>query len=226
MGVPLSGHVRTCVSHWSTRHGAAKAAPLLAVIMAMSSCGGRPDAGEAPTRAAAPDSADRATAPAGSIAHAPPVDASGAAVVGVTLPRGSTSPPASPAAYDIRLLDQNGWHRETFELVPVPGAGYQTVHAVVVLRGSGALSPVAGVQAYCATPLHCEYVPPRMASYAERYTISLSYDSVARLSTTKDMIAINARHIAVERPSIVSVTLTVDGQPPVTKQITYAMLPG
>src|SRR6476619_7387896 len=131
MGVPLFGHVRTCASQWSTRHGAAKAAPCLAVIMALSSCGGALDAGETPTRAAAP---------AGSTAHAPPVDASGTAVAGVTLPRGSTSPPASPAAYDIRLLDQNGWHRETFELVPVPGAGFQTVHAVVVLRGSGALS--------------------------------------------------------------------------------------
>jgi len=30
----------------------------------------------------------------------------------------------------------------------------------------------------------------------------------------------------VERPSIVSVTLTVDGQPSVTKQITYLKSPG
>jgi len=226
MDVPLVSHIGTCVARGSARHGAAKVAPLLAVIMALSSCGGAPDAGETPRWAAAPDSADHATVLAASAPHAPPVGASGAAVVDVTLPRGSTMPPASPAAYDIRLLDQNGWPRETFELVPVRGAGYQTVHAVVVLRGSGALSPVAGVQPYCATPLHCEYVPPRTANYAERYTISLSDDSVARLSTTKDMIAINARNIAVERPSIVSVTLTVDGQPPVTKQITYAMLPG
>ena len=225
MGVPLFSHIRTFVARWPTRHGAAKVAALLTVLMALSSCGGAPDAGETPKRAAAL-AADGATAPIASTAPAPPVGASGAAVVGVSLPRGSTTPPASPGAYDIRLLDQNGWHREIFELVPVRGAGYQTVHAVVVLRGSGRLSPVAGVQPYCATPLHCEYVPPRRANYAERYTISLSDDSVARLSTTKDMIAINARHIAVERPSIVSVTLTVDGQPPVTKQITYAMLPG
>ena len=225
MGVPLFSHIRTFVARWPIRHGAAKVAPLLAVLMALSSCGGAPDAGETPKRAAAL-AADGATAPIASTAPAPPVGASGAAVVDVILPRGSTTPPASPGAYDIRLLDQNGWHRETFELVPVRGAGYQTVHAVVVLRGSGALSPVAGVQPYCATSLHCEYVPPRTANYAERYTISLSDDSVARLSTTKDMIAINARNIAVERPSIVSVTLTVDGQPPVTKQITYAMLPG
>lgn len=226
MGVPLFNHIRTCVARCWTGRGAAKVAPLLTAIMALSSCGGAPDVGETPKRAAAPASADGATAPAASTAHARPEGASGDAVVDVTLPRGSTRPPASPAVYDIRLLDQNGWHRETFELVPVRGAGYQTVHAVVVLRGSGALSPVAGVQPYCATPFHCEYVPPRTANYAERYTISLSDDSVARLSTTKDMIAINARNIAVERPSIVSVTLTVDGQPPVTKQITYAMLPG
>ena len=226
MGVPLFSHIRTFVARWPTRHGAATVAALLTVLMAVSSCGGSPDAGETPKRAAALDSADRVTARAASTTPAPPVGASVAAGVGVTLPRESTRPQASLAAYDIRLLDQNGWHRETFELVPVRGAGYQTVHAVVVLRGSGALSPVAGVQPYCATPLHCEYVPPRTANYAERYIISLSDDSVARLSTTNDMIAINARHIAVERPSIVSVTLTVDGQPPVTKQITYAMLPG
>lgn len=199
---------------------------LLTVLMALSSCGGAPDTGEIPKKSAALDSADGAMAAAAWTAPAPSVGASGAAVVGITLPRGSTSVSAAPGRYDIRLLDQNGWHREVFELVPVRGAGYQTVHAIVVLRGPGALSPVAGVQPYCATPLHCEYVPPRAANYAERYTISLSDDSVARLSTAKDMVAIDARHIAVERPSIVIVTLTVDGQPPVTKQITYATLPG
>jgi len=226
MGMPLSSHVRTCVARWSTNHGAARVARILPVIMALSACGGAPDPGETSTAAAGPDATDRAMALAASTAHASPAGASGAAVAGVTLPRGSTRPPASPAAYDIRLLDQNGWHRETFELVPVRGAGYQTVHAMVVLRGAGALSPVAGVQPYCATPWRCEYVPQRTANYAERYTVSLPDDSVARLSTTNDMITITARHLAMERPSIVSVTLTVDGQPPVTKQITYAKLPG
>ncbi len=100
------------------------------------------------------------------------------------------------------------------------------MHAVVVLRGSSTLSPVAGVQPYCATALRCDYLPPRNADYAERYTVSLSDDSVAQLSTTKGMIAINARHLEEPRPSIVSVTLTVDGQPPVTKRITYMNAPG
>jgi hypothetical protein len=100
------------------------------------------------------------------------------------------------------------------------------VHAAVVLRGSKTLSPVAGVQAYCATPLRCEYLPPRSAAQAERYIVSLPDDSVARLSATEGMIAISARYLEVERPSIVSVTLTVDGQPPVTKRITYMRSPG
>ena len=98
--------------------------------------------------------------------------------------------------------------------------------AVVVLRGSRTLSPVAGVQPYCATPVRCDYLPPRNANYAERYTVTLSDDSVARLSTTKGMIAINARRLEEQQPSIVSVTLTVDGQPPVTKRITYMNSPG
>ena len=188
--------------------------------MALSSCGGAPDAGETPTRAAAPDSADRATALAASTALAPPVGASGAAVVGVTLPRGSTRPPASPAAYDIRLLDQNGWHRETFDR----SGSRRGLSDCARSRGAARVGrTVTGgwratvLRHSVALRITCHRA--RGANYAERYTISLSDDSVARLSTTKDMIAINARQIAVERPSIVSVTLTVDGQPPVMKQI-------
>ncbi|WP_372525762.1 hypothetical protein [Piscinibacter sp.] len=192
--------------------------------MALSACGGAPDIGETPMAAAAADSQERVTAFAASAADASPVGASGAAIEGVALPRGTAHLPA-PAVYDIRLVDHNGWHREAFELVPVRGAGYQTLHAIVVLRGPSALSPVAGVEPYCATALRCEYVPPRNGNYAERYTVSLSDDSVAQLSTTNGMIAISARHLEVEQPSIVSVTLTVDGQPPVTKRITYAKSP-
>ena len=227
MGMPLFSHIRICVVRWSTGHVAAGVVPILmAVVFALSACGGAPDVGETAATAAAPDSKDRALLLAASAADAPPVGASGAAVAGLTLPRASAMLAAPTGAYDIRLLDQNGWHRETFELVPVRGAGYQTVHAVVVLRGSTTLSPVAGVQPYCATPVRCDYLPPRNANDAERYTVSLSDDSVARLSTTKGMIAISARHLEVERPSIVSVTLTVDGQPPVTKRITYMKSPG
>ena len=211
MGVPLFSHVRTCV------------APSLMVALALSACGGAPEVGEPATAAATPDIKEGAVA---STAEAPRAGASGAAIAEVALSRGSAQLPASPAAYDIRLLDQNGWHRETFELVPVRGAGYQTVHAVVVLRGSGTLSPVAGVQPYCATPVRCDYLPPRNGDYAERYTVSLSDDSVAQLSSTKGMIAINARHLEEQRPSVVDVTLTVDGQPPVTRRITYMNSPG
>ena len=223
MGMPLFSRVRTCVARWPTSHGATQVATSLMVAIALSACGGGPDAGETATTAAIPASKDRATV---STADAPRAGASGAAIANVTLPRGSTDLAESAGAYEIRLFDQNGWPRETFELVPARGIGYQTVHAAVVLRGSKTLSPVAGVQAYCATPLRCEYLPPRSANHAERYTVSLPDDSVARLSTTEGMIAISARYLEVERPSIVSVTLTVDGQPPVTKRITYMKSPG
>jgi hypothetical protein len=140
------------------------------------------------------------------------------------LPRRTAELP-EPAAYDIQLLGQDGWQRDTFELVPVRGVGYQDLHAIVVLRGPSELSPVAGVEPYCATRSRCDYVPPRRGDYAARYTVSLSDDSIAQLSTAKGEIAIRARRLEVEWPSIVSVTLTVDGQPPVTKRITYAKLP-
>jgi len=224
MGMPLFSHVITCVARWPNSHGATQAAASLMVAIALSACGGAPDADETPTTTAvAPESKDLATA---STAAAPRAGASGAAIANVTPPRGSANLAEPTGAYEIRLFDQNGWPRETFELVPARGIGYQTVHAAVVLRGSKTLSPVAGVQAYCATPLRCEYLPPRSADHAERYTISLPDDSVARLSATEGMIAISARYLEVERPSIVSVNLTVDGQPPVTKRIMYMKSPG
>jgi hypothetical protein len=191
----------------------------LMVAVALSACGGGPpDADEAATTATPPASNDR---PAASTADAPRSGPSVAAVSNLTPPRGSADVAESASAYEIRLFDQNGWSRETFELAPVRGVGYQTLHAAVVLRASKTPSTVAGVQAYCATPLRCEYLLPRSADRAGRYTVSLADDSVARLSTTEGTIVISARHLEVERPSTVSVTLSVDGQPPVTKRITY-----
>ena len=221
MGMPLFSRVTTRVARWPIRHGATRVATSLMVGLALSACGGGPDADE--TTAAPRSSMDRATA---STAAAPRAGTAGAAVANVAPPRESAFLAEPVGAYEIRLFDQNGWPKETFELLPVRGIGYQTVRAAVVVRGSKALSPVAGVQAYCATPLRCEYLPPRSADHAERYTVSLSDDSVARLSTTEGMIAISARYLEVERPSIVSVTLSVDGQPPVTKRITYMKAPG
>jgi hypothetical protein len=223
MGMLLFSEVRACVARWSSSHGATQVAASLMVALALSGCGGAPDADETLTTAAVPHSQDRAKA---STADAVRVGAAAAAAASVPLPRGSAKPAAALGAYEIRLFDQNRWPRETFELVPVRGTGYQAVHAVVVQRGSTTLSPVAGVQPYCATPVRCEYLPPRDGLHAERYTVSLSDDSVARLSTTEGMVAISARYLEVERPSIVNVTLTVDGQPPVTKQITYLRSPG
>ena len=223
MGVPLFSRARTCVARWPTSHGATRVATSLAIAIALSACGGAPDAGQTVTTAATPASKDRATA---STTDVPRAAGRGAVVANVTPPRASVDPAESTGPYEIRLFDQNGWPKETFELVPVRGIGYQTVRAAVVLRGSKALSPVAGVQAYCATPLRCEYLPPRSVDHAERYTVSLSDDSVARLSTTEGMIAISARSLEVERASIVSVTLSVDGQLPVTKRITYLKSPG
>jgi hypothetical protein len=157
MGMPLFSRIRTCVARWPTHRAATQVASGLVVAIVLSACGGAPDVGETATTAAAPDSKHRAMA---STTDAPRVGASDAAFAPVSLPRGSAQLPASPGAYDIRLLDQNGWDRETFELVPARGAGYQTVHAIVVLRGSRTLSPVAGVQPYCATPVRCDYLPP------------------------------------------------------------------
>ncbi len=138
----------------------------------------------------------------------------------------SAAPPAAGAIrYDLRLYDENGRAAPTFELAPVAGRGYQTVRVHVVVRGPRVISPVSNVQAYCATPARCEYLPPRNGDRALKYTVSIGDDSLARLSPTRDLIAVTARQLKVEQVSIVNVTLTVDGQPPVTKQIKYLRPP-
>ena len=55
-----------------------------------------------------------------------------------------------------------------------------------------------------------------------RFEVSLNKNSIARLSVVEDMIAMEVRTLDVPRPVTVTVTLTVDGEPPVTRQIVYA----
>jgi hypothetical protein len=128
---------------------------------------------------------------------------------------------AGPSRYDLNLHDEIGRVAPTFELEPVDGLGYPAVLVRVVLRGQVVVSPVTNVQAYCATPTRCEYLPPRNGDHALKYTVSIGNDSIARLSPAQDVIAVTIRELKVEEPVVVIVTLTVDGQPPVTAQIKY-----
>jgi hypothetical protein len=136
-------------------------------------------------------------------------------------PNAAPTQAAGQSRYDVRLYDESGRAATTFELTPVDGHGYPAVRARVILRSPRVGSPVADVQAYCATPTRCEYLPPRSGDHASKYTVSIATDSIARLSPIKDMIAVTTRELKVVAPVVVTVTLTVDGQPPVTKQIKY-----
>ncbi len=127
----------------------------------------------------------------------------------------------NPRGYDLHLYGEDGSAAPTFELAPTDGRGYPTVRVRVVSRGPRVISPVANVHAYCATPTRCEYLPPRNGDHALKYTVSIGEDSIARLSPTKDMIAVTTRELNVAEPIVVTVTLTVEGQPPVARQIKY-----
>lgn len=135
---------------------------------------------------------------------------------------------ASPAGYELLLFKQKFnrtvQHRDTDALVPVRGTGYPTLYAFVQLNERYRPSPVAGIQAFCATPTRCEYLPPRKADFPEKFTISLSDDSFARLSATDDLVAISTPQLDVAKPVTVLVTLTIPGQPVITRKITYAKL--
>jgi hypothetical protein len=138
-----------------------------------------------------------------------------------TKPDGAPSQAAGLSPHDLRLDDEDGQAASMLELAPTDGRGYPTVRVRVVLRGERVISPVANVQAYCSTPTRCEYLPPRSGDRALKYTVSIGEDSIARLSPTKDMIAVTTRELKLVQPVVVTVTLTVEGQPPVTRQIRY-----
>lgn len=152
---------------------------------------------------------------------APPFEA------GEGVSAGSPSEEAgSPAEYELSLFKQKfnrtAQHLDTDTLIPVRGNGYPTLYAFVHLNEKYRPSPVAGIHAFCATPTRCEYLPPRRAGSPERFTISLSDDSFARLSATDDLVAVSARQMDVAKPVTVVVTLTIPEQPPITRKITYA----
>lgn len=145
-----------------------------------------------------------------------------------------TTAPATPKAqeapaapeYLLVVFKKKVVHRDADELSPVHGAGYEPLRAFVYLRGKPRKqSPVAEVQPYCSSSTQCEYRAPRKAGFADRITISLDDDSVARLSAADDMVVISARTLAVATPSIVKLTMTIPGQAPVTRQIIYARPP-
>jgi hypothetical protein len=75
------------------------------------------------------------------------------------------------------------------------------------------------------SPPNADTLPPRDGERAVTYTVSINDDSVVRLSPIKDLIAVTVRQAQVEKPSIVTVTLTVEGHKPFSKQIKYFRLP-
>lgn len=133
-----------------------------------------------------------------------------------------------PADYELQLFRQRFnravQHRDADALTPIRGIGYPTLYALVHLNERYRPSPVAGIHAFCGTPTRCEYLPPRKADFPESFTISLSDDSFARLSAMDDLVAISTPHLDVATPVTVIVTLTIPGQPPISRKITYAAI--
>jgi hypothetical protein len=191
-------------------------------LLSLCACGGAPD----PDRATVPSTSPAEARPA---ALTPALGVAAAAETGpgaapnATAPRAAVTKTVAPPEYMLVVFKQKVVHRDNDELAPVHGAGYEPLRAFVYLRGKPRKqSPANEVQPYCVSTTQCEYRPPRKAGLAEKITISLDDDSVARLSAADDMVVISARTLEVARPSIVKVTMTIAGQAPVTRQILYA----
>lgn len=150
-----------------------------------------------------------------------PAPAPAAAVLTARAPQTKKSEP--PSTYELHIVRTRGVYGDVGTMIPVRGAGYEPLHALVQLRNRPRhMSAVAGVQPHCATTTRCEYLPPRRDGAPERLAISLNEGSIARLTPVKDMIAITVAQLDVPQPVTVTVTLTVPGQDPVVRRIVYA----
>ena len=196
--------------------------------LTLCACGGEPD--DAPKPTVEKVAATPAPPPAAKVQAvvAPPAKTPLASKAQTPATAPALSASMSPAApeYLLVVFKKKAVHRDVDELVPVHGAGYEPLRAFVYLRGKPRKqSPVAEVQPYCLSSTECEYRAPRKAGFADRITISIDDDSVARLSAADDMVVISARTLGVTTPAIVKLTMTIPGQAPVTRQIIYAKPP-
>jgi hypothetical protein len=120
------------------------------------------------------------------------------------------------------ILNERAVHQDLDQLDPRHGQGYQPLQAFIYVRGRPrSKSPVHSIKPVCATPTQCEYLPPRQAGFAERYTIEVDDASLVQLSADRDVVVISSRRLQLATPATVSVTLTVPGQAPVVKRIIY-----
>jgi hypothetical protein len=170
---------------------------------------------------------------------ASPVEATPAAAItrSTALPAAHFDPAATPIqvaaaaahrtdAYLLVLMNERAVHRDSDELAPTQGRGYQALEAFVFANGRPrAASPVASIKPTCL-PTECRYLPPRQAGRAESYVISIDDESVAELTAVEDRVRVSPRQLAWALPAVVQVTLTVPGQPPVVRRIVYGAAPG
>ena len=128
--------------------------------LALCACGGEPD--EARLQPVAQTATAPASKPAVAIQEvlAPPakapVAAQAASPVVATPPAPANSSATAAPEYLLVIFRKKGLHRDTDELVPVHGAGYEPLRAFVSLRGKPRRqSPVAEVQPYCLSSTQC-----------------------------------------------------------------------
>jgi hypothetical protein len=186
------------------------------VAALVSGCGdSRPEAAAAPTTAAAAVPAERPVP-----RRAAPVDD------GLSPVQAAIAAAQRPESYLLVLTNDRAVHRDHDELPAVHGRGYAALDAFIYARGKPrAASPVASIKPTCL-PAECRYLPPRHASHADSYVISIDDESVAQLTALEDRVVIRPRQLAWNEPAVVQVTLAVPGQPPVVRRIVYGAAPG
>ena len=123
--------------------------------------------------------------------------------------------------YDLVLMNDRAVHQDLDQLDPRQGKGYTPLHAFVYVKGRPrSKSPVNSIKPIC-TPTQCEYLPPRQAGFAERYTISIDDASLAELSADKDVVVISSTRLQLAKAATLNVTLTVGSDRTVVKRIVY-----
>jgi hypothetical protein len=113
-------------------------------------------------------------------------------------------------------------HRDSDTLAPVRGLGYPTIYASVQATGKHRSSQLGSLRASCMSMIRCEYPLPSGYELGHALTVRLSDGSLARMSATRDLVAIAANQLSFDDAVTVIVTLSTPGQPDVQRKITYS----
>ena len=111
---------------------------------------------------------------------------------------------------------------DSVRLAPEHGKGYAELSVRLLVTTPGRTTRDLATTAMCSAPTRCEHKAlHRQEGEPPSHAISLSDASIARLSQSGGTVAIRPLFLKAPKDTTVTVTLTLDGYPAVTRRVSY-----